>query len=79
MTAATDLLRIHGYASLQPGPRLVVLGGVHGDETCGSAGIERIVAALDGGSLQLLSGQLTLVPVANPLARRLLRREGERN
>ena len=79
MTASTDLLRIHGYASLQPGPRLVVLGGVHGDETCGSAGIERIVAALDGGSLQLLSGQLTLVPVANPLARRLLRREGERN
>ena len=37
------------------------------------------LAALDGGSLQLLSGQLTLVPVANPLARRLLRREGERN
>jgi len=79
MTASTDLLRIHGYASLQPGPRLVVLGGVHGDETCGTAGIERIVAALDGGSLQLLRGQLTLVPVANPLARRLLRREGERN
>ena len=79
MTASTDLLRIHGYASLQPGPRLVVLGGVHGDETCGTAGIERVVAALDDGSLQLLRGQLTLVPVANPLARRLLRREGERN
>jgi predicted deacylase len=79
MTAATDLLRIHGYASLQPGPGLIVLGGVHGDETCGTAGIERIVAALDGGSLQLLRGQLTLVPVANPLARRRLRREGERN
>lgn len=79
MTASTDLLRIHGYASLQPGPRLIVLGGVHGDETCGTAGIERVVAALDDGSLQLLRGQLTLVPVANPLARRLLRREGERN
>ena len=76
---STDLLRIHGYASLQPGPGLIVLGGVHGDETCGTAGIERIVAALDGGSLQLLRGQLTLVPVANPLARRRLRREGERN
>lgn len=79
MTASSDLLRIHGYASLQPGPRLIVLGGVHGDETCGTTGIERVVAALDGGSLQLLRGQLTLVPVANPLARRLLRREGERN
>jgi predicted deacylase len=75
----TDTLRIHGYAALQPGPRLMVLGGVHGDETCGTAGIERTVAELDAGSLQLLRGQLTMVPVANPLARRLGRREGERN
>ena len=79
MSAPPDFIRIHGYASLQPGPRLIVLGGVHGDETCGTAGIERVVAALDAGSLQLLRGQLTLVPVANPLARRRLRREGERN
>lgn len=79
MTAPHDFLRIHGYATLQPGPRLIVLGGVHGDETCGTAGIERIVAGLDAGSLQLLRGQLSLVPVANPLARRRLRREGERN
>lgn len=79
MTEPPDFLRIHAYQSLQFGPRLIVLGGVHGDETCGSAGIERIVAALDAGSLQLLRGQLSLVPVANPLARRRLRREGERN
>ena len=37
------------------------------------------MAELDAGALQLLRGQLTMVPVANPLARRLLRREGERN
>jgi len=74
-----DLLRIHGFTSLEPGPRLIVLGGVHGDETCGTAGIERTLAELDSGALQLLRGQLTLVPVANPLARRLGRREGERN
>ena len=57
----------------------MVLGGVHGDETCGTVGIERVVAELDAGALQLLRGQLTMVPVANPLARRLGRREGERN
>ena len=79
MTAPPDFLRVHAYQSLQPGPRLVVLGGVHGNETCGTVGIERVVAALDGGALQLLRGQLTLVPVANPLARRRLQREGERN
>ncbi|MBS0343655.1 MAG: succinylglutamate desuccinylase/aspartoacylase family protein [Proteobacteria bacterium] len=73
------MLRVHGFAALQPGPRLMVLGGVHGNETCGSVGIERVVAQIDSGELSLLRGQLTLVPVANPLARRQLTREGERN
>ncbi|CAN7202574.1 succinylglutamate desuccinylase [Variovorax paradoxus] len=77
--AATDNLRIHTFAALEPGPRLLVLGGVHGDETCGTAGIERVLAELDGGTFRLRRGQLTLVPVANPLARRRLQREGERN
>ncbi|MBJ2158926.1 succinylglutamate desuccinylase/aspartoacylase family protein [Variovorax sp. IB41] len=76
---ATDSLRIHTFASLHPGPRLLVVGGVHGDETCGTAGIARILAEFDAGTLQLQRGELTLVPVANPLARRRLQREGERN
>ncbi|MDQ0014625.1 putative deacylase [Variovorax boronicumulans] len=76
---ATDSLRIHTFASLHPGPRLLVIGGVHGDETCGTAGIERVLAEFDAGTLQLQRGELTLVPVANPLARRRLQREGERN
>jgi predicted deacylase len=74
-----DTLRIHSFASTEPGPRLIVLGGVHGNETCGTAGIERVLAELDSGALTLRRGQLTLVPVANPLARRLMQREGERN
>lgn len=76
---ATDSLRIHTFASLKPGPRLLVIGGVHGDETCGTVGIERILAEFDAGTLQLQCGELTMVPVANPLARRRLQREGERN
>ncbi|MEJ8815004.1 succinylglutamate desuccinylase/aspartoacylase family protein [Variovorax ureilyticus] len=76
---ASDTLRIHAYAAIEPGPKFIVLGGVHGDETCGTAGIERAVAELDDGRLRLLRGQLTMVPVANPLARRRGRREGERN
>lgn len=76
---ADDLLRIHTYAAIEPGPRLLVMGGVHGDETGGTVGIERLKAELDSGALGLARGRLTLVPVANPMARRLLRREGERN
>ena len=54
---ATDNLRIHTLASLNPGPRLLVLGGVHGDETCGTAGIERVLAELDGGTFRLRRGE----------------------
>lgn len=74
-----DVLRVHGFAALAPGPRLMVLGGVHGNETCGSVAIERVLAQFDAGELTLLRGQLTMVPVANPMARRRLAREGERN
>lgn len=77
---ATPLpLRTHGFAAIEPGPRLIVLGGVHGDETCGTVAIERVLAEIDSGALRLLRGQLTMVPVANPLARQLKQREGERN
>ncbi|MDB5827390.1 MAG: succinylglutamate desuccinylase [Variovorax sp.] len=72
-------LRIHGFESTAPGPRLIVLGGVHGNETCGTVGIERVLAELDSGALTLQRGTLTMVPVANPLARQRHRREGERN
>ncbi len=30
------------YQGPRPGPRLVVLGAVHGNETCGTRAIERI-------------------------------------
>ena len=76
---AHDSIRLHAFASLNPGPRLLVMGGVHGDETSGTAGIERVLAEFAAGELALLRGELTLVPVANPLARRRLQREGERN
>lgn len=78
-SARAGTLRVHAFESVEPGPRLIVLGGVHGDETCGTVGIERVLAELDGGALRLARGRLTLVPVANPLACALGRREGERN
>ncbi len=75
----TAHLRIHRYDALRPGPRLIVLGGVHGNETCGSVALERLAAEIDAGGIALARGTLTLVPVANPLARALGRREGDRN
>ncbi len=67
------------YATSRPGPRLIVLGAVHGNETCGTRAIERAIGAFEDGSLHLAAGSLTLVPVANPLAYRERRRAGDRN
>jgi len=67
------------YVSPQAGTRLVVLGAVHGDETCGTRAIERVVAELDAGTLALVKGRVTFVPVTNPLAYAEKRRDGDRN
>lgn len=67
------------YAHPNPGPRLIVLGAVHGNETCGTRAIERLIGEIDAGSLRLSAGRLTLVPVTNPLAYANHRRAGDRN
>ena len=67
------------YAVPQPGSRLIVLGAVHGNETCGTRAIERVIAEIDAGSLRLGSGRVTFVPVTNPLAYANHRRAGDRN
>jgi predicted deacylase len=67
------------HASANPGTRLIVLGAVHGNETCGTHAITRLAAELDAGMLRLARGCLTLVPVTNPLAYANARRTGDRN
>lgn len=67
------------YTGLKPGPRLIILGAVHGNETCGTRAIRRVIEEIDSGRLHIAAGTLTLVPVANPLAYAHARREGDRN
>ncbi|MDL5033356.1 succinylglutamate desuccinylase/aspartoacylase family protein [Pelomonas sp. APW6] len=80
-TAAVPLghLRLHQYLALEPGPRLLVTAAVHGNETCGTRALARLVQALDEGTLRLRQGQLTLLPVTNPLAYARGERQGDRN
>ena len=59
--------------------RLIVLGAVHGNETCGTQAIEALLPELDSGRLAIQRGCLTLVPVANPLAYARGTRQGDRN
>ena len=79
MTAVPSTLRIHQFAALRPGPRLLILGAVHGNETCGTQALTQVISELDSGALRLERGTLTCVPVTNPLAYQLGQRTGERN
>ncbi len=72
-------LKTISYAGFEAGPRLVVLGAVHGNETCGTVAIGRVIAELDAGTLAIACGNLTFVPVTNPLAYSRRSRAGDRN
>jgi predicted deacylase len=73
------MLESHTFHGLESGPALIVLGAVHGNETCGTKAIQRLLETFAVGALELQRGTLTLVPVANPLAYRQGTRIGERN
>ena len=67
------------YTARSPGPRLIVTGAVHGNETCGTQALRRLIQEFEAGTLSLLRGVLTLVPVTNPLAYARGTRVGDRN
>lgn len=75
----THSVAIYQFVALQSGPKLIVLGAVHGNEACGTLAIRRLIGEIERGAVQIERGSLTLVPVANPLAYQLKRRHGDRN
>lgn len=72
-------LRAHRISGLASGPRLIVTGAVHGNETAGTKGIRRVLAEIDGSDIEIVRGSVTFVPVCNPLAYNHMRRMGDRN
>ncbi|MDO5101398.1 MAG: succinylglutamate desuccinylase/aspartoacylase family protein [Lautropia sp.] len=76
---AHPTIELHQFIALKPGPRLLILGGVHGNETAGPVAIRQILAEFAEGRRQLERGVLSFVPVANPVAWARAQREGDRN
>jgi len=77
--AGTGLLRWQRFVSLEPGPRLIVTGAVHGNETAGTRGIERVLIEIERGEVPIVRGSVTFLPIANPLAYAKGQRFGDRN
>lgn len=79
LSGPTGQLEVRTIRALAPGPRLIVTGAVHGNETCGTAAIRRTLAEWDRGEWVLARGSVSFVPVCNPLAYARGQRMGERN
>ena len=80
MTSAPELqFKSINYTGLDSGPRLIITGAVHGNETCGTRAIGRVMEEIDSGKLLVRAGSVTFVPITNPLAYQLNQRSGERN
>jgi predicted deacylase len=67
------------YTGQGAGPSVIIMGATHGNETCGTQAIGRIMAEIDAGRLTIVGGSVTFVPIVNPLAYAQNTRSGERN
>ena len=67
------------FTGLASGARVIVLGAVHGNETCGTQAIRRVMGEIESGQLGIVAGRVTFVPVTNPLAYARHQRMGDRN
>ncbi len=74
-----DPLEVVRFIGLERGPKLIVIGAIHGNEPCGPRAIERVISDCRTGRLSVRRGEVTFVPVANLKAYRQRTREGDRN
>ena len=76
---STAPFNVVGIKTERAGPRLIVLGAVHGNELCGPRAIERVLAEFESEKLSLLRGSASFVPITNQKAYEQRQREGDRN
>ncbi len=79
MSAILHPFKSVSYGGHAPGARLLVTAAVHGNEVCGTVALRRLIDEIDRGQVVIARGQLTLVPVTNPLAFHQGTRNGDRN
>lgn len=61
-------IKSYTYKSNREGPNILIFGAIHGNEVCGPTAMESVIHALEKGTMKLLRGSVTFVPVCNPSA-----------
>lgn len=67
------------YKGAADGPVFLVTAAVHGNEKCGTAAIGRLAMEIEAGLVSIVKGTLVCVPVCNPRAYDLHKRQTEAN
>ena len=52
----------------KPGPHLLILGAIHGNETCGTYAIKKVIDEIHQGVITLKRWCITGIPICNPKA-----------
>lgn len=55
----------HNFKGAAPGKSVLVLGGIHGNEVCGTIAIRRFLQDLADGKVTIARGQVTFLPCVN--------------
>lgn len=58
-------IKVIEFNSFKEGKNLLVLGAIHGNETCGTEAIKDIIYKIDNNEIVLNSGSITFIPVCN--------------
>ncbi len=72
-------IETHSFFGLKPGPKVLVLGRVHGNECCGTLAINNVINRIQNQLVNITLGKVTFVPISNPLAAMRGTRNGDRN
>jgi predicted deacylase len=67
------------YTGKKAGTKIIITGAVHGNETCGTKAITRVIDDIEAGRIRIVAGHVTFVPITNPLAYQKGERNGDRN
>ncbi len=61
-------LQVYSYSSVNEGSHFLILWWIHGNESCWTIAINKLIAQLNSWEISLLSWKLTLIPICNPIA-----------
>lgn len=72
-------IKVITYEGLKDGPSLILLGNIHGNESCGYRGLSALIRDIDEEKYLVNAGRLIIIPICNPGANKVSKRYVDRD